>query len=169
MNTKTMEGLVGARTNVNMINTPLCVYKEARSKGDTATMERAMGYVNELESKAEHYKAEVDEGMKEDAKEAREKAELERKKAIEKRKEELEQLKERIEESRDVREDKVEISEDGRTLWEGNTGLDPVDLDHMFSAETKSDTADIVRDHVTYQKTGEIHQPEKDASISVSV
>lgn len=73
MNTKTMEGLVGARTNMNLMNTPMRVFKEARRKGDTATMERAMGYADEFSGKAEDYKAEADKGMEEDAREAREK------------------------------------------------------------------------------------------------
>lgn len=51
MHTKTMEGLVGARTNMNQLNTPMRVYKEARRKGDTATMERAMGFVNDFSDK----------------------------------------------------------------------------------------------------------------------
>ena len=42
MHTKTMEGLIGARTNMEMLNTPFRVFKEARLKGDTAMMERAM-------------------------------------------------------------------------------------------------------------------------------
>ena len=71
MNTKTMEGLVGARTNMNLMNTPMRVFKEARRKGDTATMERAMGYADEFSGKAEDYKAEADKGMEEDAREAR--------------------------------------------------------------------------------------------------
>ena len=75
MNTKTMEGLVGASTNMEMVNTPFRVFREARRRGDTATMERAMGYMNEFSEKAESYKVKADEGMKEDAKEAREKAE----------------------------------------------------------------------------------------------
>ena len=59
MNTKTMEGLVGARTNMNLLDTPMRVYKEARRKGNTATMERAMGYAGEFSGKAEEYKAEL--------------------------------------------------------------------------------------------------------------
>ena len=70
MNTKTMEGLVGAKTNMEMANTPFRVLKEARRRGDTATMERAMGYMNDLSEKAESYQVKADEGMKEDAKEA---------------------------------------------------------------------------------------------------
>lgn len=101
MNTKTMEGLVGARTNMNLLNTPFRVYKEARRKGDTATMERAMGYVNEFSEQAYEYKKEADEGMKEDAQAAREKAKEECEKAIQNRKEEREKSEERIEESRD--------------------------------------------------------------------
>lgn len=82
MHVKTMEGLVGAGTNMNLLNTPMRVYKEARRRGDTAMMERAMGYVSEFAGKAEEYKAETDEGMKEDAKAAKEKSESEREKAI---------------------------------------------------------------------------------------
>lgn len=100
MHTKTMEGLVGAGTNMNLLNTPMRVFKEARRRGDTATMERAMGYVSEFAGKAEEYKAETDEGMKEDAKAAKEKAESEREKAIQKRKEESEKLERRTKENK---------------------------------------------------------------------
>ena len=162
MNTKTMEGLVGARTNINIANTPLRVYKEARRKGDTATMERAMGYVNEFENKAEQYKTEADEGMKEDAKEAREKDKLEREKAIEKRREERQKLEERLEKSREAGEDKVEISEDGKALLEKNTNC-------TVSTETKSNTADTITEPVTYTKTGEVNQTGQSAGISISV
>ena len=41
MHAKTMEGLVGARTNMELLNTPFRVSKEARLKGDTAKMEQA--------------------------------------------------------------------------------------------------------------------------------
>ncbi len=111
MHTKTMEGLVGARTNMNLMNTPMRVFKEARRKGDTETMERAMGYVGDFYDKAEDYKAEADKGMEEDAKEAREKAELQREKAVQKRREEREKLEAQIEENRnaDTNTDTVEI------------------------------------------------------------
>ena len=88
MNTKTMEGLVGARTNMNLVNTPMRVFKEARRKGDTAPMERAMGYVVEFSEKAEDYKAEADKGMEEDAREAREKEKFQREEAVRRRREE---------------------------------------------------------------------------------
>ncbi|MBD5514950.1 MAG: hypothetical protein HDR06_09925 [Lachnospiraceae bacterium] len=91
MHTKTMEGLIGARTNMNMTNVPMRVFKEARRRGDTGTMERAMGYVNDFETRAYQYKDTVEDGMKEEAEEAREK-----------RKQELE---ERIEKSREERKD----------------------------------------------------------------
>ena len=122
MNTKTMEGLIGARTNMNLLNTPMRVFKEARRKGDTATMERAMGYVGEFSDRAEEYKAEADKGMGEDAREAREKAKLQREEAIQKRREEREKLEERIEEKRngDTNSDIVEIIEEGKILLKDN-------------------------------------------------
>ena len=100
MNTKIMEGLVGARTNMNLTNTPMCVYREARRKGNTAAMERAMGYVSEFCGKAEEYKAEAGKGMEEDAKKAREDAKLQCEEAVQKRGEEREKLEERMDEDR---------------------------------------------------------------------
>lgn len=163
MHTKTMEGLVGARTNMNLMNTPMRVYKEARRKGDSETMERAMGYANECSDRADEYKAEADEGMKEDAKEAREKAKVQREQAIQKRREEREKLEERIEESgnADTNTDTVEISEEGKILLKDN-----IDLDSTASAETKTD---VVKEPVTYTKTGETVPAEQSTNTSISV
>ena len=80
MHTKTMEGLAGASMNMKLLNTPLRVYKDAERRGDTAVMERAMGYVGEFADKAEDYQKKAEKGMKEDAKEAREKAKTEQEK-----------------------------------------------------------------------------------------
>lgn len=163
MNTKTMEGLVGARTNMNLLNTPMRVFKEARRKGDTATMERAMGYANEFSDKAEEYKAEADRGMEEEARAAREKAKLQREEAIQKRREEREKLEERIEENRnaDNNTDTVEISAEGKVLLKDN-----IDSDSTGSDEIKTEA---VKEPVTYTKTGETVPSEQTASISVSV
>ena len=163
MNTKTMEGLVGASTNMKLVNTPMRVYKEARRRGDTATMERAMGYVGEFSDRAEEYKAEADKGMEEDAREAREKAKLQREEAVQKRREEREKLEEKIEENRnaDTNSDTVEISEDGKVLLKDN-----IDSDSTGSDERKMDA---VKKPVTYTKTGETLPSEQGASISVSV
>ena len=78
MHTKTIEGLVGASTNVNLLNTPMRVFKEARRRGDTATMERAMEYAGDFSERAEKYQVKADEGMEEEAKEEKEKEKLER-------------------------------------------------------------------------------------------
>ena len=167
MNTKTMEGLVGARTNMNLLNTPMRVYKEARRKGDTATMERAMGYVGEYSDKADEYKAEADKGMEEDAREAREKVKLQCEEAIRKRKEEREKLEDRIEENRnadtntDTKACLLEISEEGKVLLKDN-----IDSGSAGSDEIKMDAA---KKPVTYTKTGEAIPSEQGVSISVSV
>lgn len=163
MNTKTMEGLIGARTNMNLVNTPMRVYKEARRKGDTETMERAMGYANEFSDKAEEYKVEADEGMKKDAEETRRIAEAQREEAIRKNKEEREKLEERIEENRnaDTNTDTVEISAEGKELLKDN-----IDSDSTGSDEIKTDA---VKEPVTYTKTGETVPSEQIANISVSV
>jgi hypothetical protein len=160
-----MEGLIGARTNMNLMNTPMRVFKEARRKGDTETMERAMGYVGDFSDKAEEYKAEADKGMEEDAKEARKKAELQREEAVQKRREEREKLEAKIEENRnaDTNADTVEISEEGKVLLKDNLDTDAVGV------ETDVVKSDAVKEPVTYTKAGDAVPMEQETSISVSV
>lgn len=165
MNTKTMEGLVGARTNMNLMDTPMRIYKEARQKGDTATMERAMGYANEFSGKAEEYKAKADKGMEEDTREAREKAKVQREEAVQKRREERENLEEKTRENRNAdtntdaigtRDCFLEISEEGKVLLQ-----DSIDSDEIKT--------DAIKEPVTYTKTGETYPAKQGTSISVSV
>lgn len=153
MHTNTIEGLVGARTNVNLLNTPMQVFKEAENKGDTATMERAMKYAGEVADDAEEYKTKADKGMQEDAKETKEKAEAEREKMIQKHREEREEFEKRMEE--------------GGT--ENNSVSDSANVDGEISPETTDST--LQAESVTYTKTGEVSQvqAESGANISVSV
>ena len=172
MHTKTMEGLIGARTNMDLMNTPMRVFKEARRKGDTETMKRAMGYVDDFSDKAEEYKAEADKGMEEDAKEAREKAELQREEAVRKRREEREKLEAKMEESRnadtntktkEIEGQILEISEEGKVLLKDNQGTDAV------GTETGAVKSDAVKEPVTYTKAGDAVPMEQETSFSVSV
>lgn len=179
MNTKTMEGLVGARTNMELLNTPFRVFKEARRKGDTETMERAMGYVNDYSDKAQEYKEEADVGMEEDAKAAREREKLEREKAIEQRRKEREELEARTEESKDKENDAnktavtdkaadtIEVSEDGKVLLKQSLEAEEhTDLEQNTSATHQSSTS---KEPVTYTVTGAVSQPAQAPTISVSV
>ncbi|MCI8853636.1 MAG: hypothetical protein HFI32_09075 [Lachnospiraceae bacterium] len=161
MHAMTVEGLVGASASITLSNTAMGVYKEARNKGDTATMERALGYANEMRDQAEDYKVVADKGMEEDAKAAKEKAELERQEAIQKRREEQEKLEERIEESRNANTDRVEISEEGKAAVESNSGLEHVGADGTG--------ADMTGEPVTYIKTGEVVSVEESPDLSVTV
>ena len=154
MNAKTMEGLVGARTNMNLLNTPLRVYKEARRKGDTATMERAMGYVGEFSDKAEEYKTEADEGMEEDARMAREKAKLQREEAIRKRREEREESEKKL----------AEKMEDQN---EENKNMDS-DMDTEATKEDSQATGDA-KEPVAYTSTGAAVVAEQSVGVNVSV
>lgn len=155
MNTKTMEGLIGAGANMELVNTPMRVYKEARRKGDTATMERAMGYADELAGYAEEYRLKAHEGTREDVKESREEEEKMRNEAIEKRREERKKLEERIDEVRADREtpegtigesknpadeiiDTVEISEAGKTALENMMEASSADISAVIGKDDNS-------------------------------
>ena len=167
MNAKTMEGIVGSKNNVDLTNTPMRVFKEARRKGDVATMERAMGYAGEFTEKADEYKVRAHEGTKEDVKEARKKAEAEQENAIRKRKEEREELEKRIEESRNKGADTVEISEEGKVLQKEST--DSAGAEQTGGRVTDAGADAAKPEPVIYTKTGETGQPETGTEFSVSV
>lgn len=172
MHTKTMEGLIGARTNMEMLNTPFRVFKEARLKGDTAMMERAMGYMGDFHEDAYEYKEEADEGMKKDIEETRKIAEEQREEMIKNRREEREEQQKKLEEERkenkgDQAVDTVEISEEGKVLLKGTapeteTGTEGTDVDTESVPKPKMDL-----EPVFYSSAGEVKQTE-DAGAKVS-
>ncbi len=167
MHTKTMEGLAGASMNMKLLNTPFRVYKEAERRGDTAVMERAMGYVGDFADKAEDYQKKAEKGMKEDAEEAREKAKTEQENAIRKRREEREELEKRIAESRNGDADTVSISESGKAASDVMKDSVQAGADNGGSVE---ETADAVKtEPVIYTKTGKALKPESGINLSVSV
>ncbi|MDE6435807.1 MAG: hypothetical protein K2L07_16475 [Lachnospiraceae bacterium] len=123
MKAGSMEGLIGASVNMNLSKTPMRVYKEAEREGDTAKMERAMGYVTEFQEKAHEYSDKAQEELAKELKEERKEQELKREQAIEKRKEETKEYKEKLQESNksDIREaDSVQISEEGKKVLKNN-------------------------------------------------
>ncbi len=125
MNTKTMEGLVGASTNIKNMDTPMRVFKDARRRGDISVMKRAMGYAADYAEEAYDYYDKAEKGMEEDAKdakEAREKARELQEKAIQKRKEEQAKLEEKLEKSKEA--DTVEVSEEGKILLKQNSEME---------------------------------------------
>lgn len=163
MHTKTMEGLVGASTSANLMNTPLRVLKEASQKGDTGTMQRAMGYVNEYSDKTQQYMAKAEKGMKEEAKEAEEKRELERENAIRKHQVEQEELEKRIEESKNGRTDTVRISNGSKTVSNEEIPLDDTRVDGAASAKA------VKMEPVIYTKTGKPGQSQLESGANISV
>lgn len=165
MNMKTMEGLMGANTSSSLMDTPMRIYQEAKGRGDTAVMERAMGYAGQMADSAQEYQVKTEKGMEEEARETREKEKAEREKAIEKRREENEKLEERIREAGnegtgsgdirrgDISADTVEISEEGKAAVK----------------ESVETAVEAPAESVIYTKTGGVVGMEQEASISVSV
>ncbi|MCI8801519.1 hypothetical protein NSB25_13100 [Acetatifactor muris] len=167
MHTKTMEGLAGASMSMKLMNTPMRVYKEAERRGDTAVMERAMGYASDFADEAEDYRKTTKKGMKEDAKEAREKAKTEQENAIQKRREQREELEKRIAESRNEDTDTVSISESGKAALDGKSDLAQAGTNGSISTEETAD--DIKKEPVIYTISGEAAGSEPGASFSASV
>lgn len=176
MHTKTMEGLMGARTNMNMTKVPMRVFKEARRKGDLTTMERSMGYVDDFENKSYQYKDEADEGMKEEAKEAREKEKLAREQAIEKRREERKEL-EAQKEVENVENAACPTAEDNLSGAEGTITqkTDTVELSaegrKLLSQSPSSITANKPDEPVFYSSSGAVDSstPNETPTLNVSV
>lgn len=132
MKAGSMEALIGANQNMKLASTPLRVYKEAERRGDTATMERAMNYVQEFEQKAADYSQKAQEETAKEIKEERREQEIKRQKAIEKRREDANAFEEKLQEkaASDTNTiDSVEISEDGKTnLEQQNHSGEPITI-----------------------------------------
>lgn len=88
MNSGSMEGLIGANTNINIAKVPLRVYEEAERKGDQDTMERSMGYFTEFSQKAVQYKERAAEETLKEQREERAEREREAEEALERKIEE---------------------------------------------------------------------------------
>lgn len=122
MNVKTMEGLLGANANINLMATPMRVYEEAKIKGEEDKMERAMGYVCDFSNKAQSYNENVGEGLIEEAKEAKEAQKAESEKNAEANR--FEKTKEQAEPKKGIKTnadgDSAEISEEAKAYSEDN-------------------------------------------------
>lgn len=88
MKAGTMEGLIGASMHANLAETPVRIYKDAERKGDTATMERAMGYAEQLTRKAHACQDQAEDELRKEMKENREEQKIQQKEQIEKHREE---------------------------------------------------------------------------------
>ena len=139
MNAKTMEGLSGANANIRMLSIPMSVADEAERKGDTEKMQRALGYAAGLTEQAADYGEKASEGMKLDAKEAKEKEKLSQEELIEARSKEREEQEKKAETAKkeNADPDTVQISEEGRTQMDGSAVSVPVDgVQNMAYDET---------------------------------
>lgn len=94
---KTADGLLGANNAMNVIKTPMKVFKEARARGDKAGMDRAMGYVEKAHDEAWEKKYSADEGLKQESEENRLKAEQTREELTERIRKSFEELEKRTE------------------------------------------------------------------------
>ncbi len=149
MHVKTMEGLAGAGKNMELLKTPMRVFREARREGNQAKMERAMRYAGEISDKAREYKTEAEEGMKEEAEEIREAKQAACEQALEAQRDEQKEQKEPA--SGQNLPDSLEISEEGKRLLR----------DQMEQEGAK--------EAVTYVRTGTGNQAQPEARVSVTV
>lgn len=164
MNMKTVEGLIGARSNINLSDTAMGVYRQAAQKGDTATAERALGYAGDMVDQAESYETKAEEGMKADAKELRKKAKADQEKVAEKRKEDQRELEARIEQGRKPDGDTVEISKEGIAALAEDSGTETAG-----SADAPSNSGTSEMPPVVYNSAGELSPQEAPAQVSVVV
>lgn len=161
MRTKTMEGLIGAGVNMDLMNVPVRVYKEARRKNDLGTMERAMGYAQDFAKEAEKYKASAEEGMKEDAEDAKEKAKEALEETIEKRKNERKEMQAEIEEKQKAEsaDAKGSAGEDATGAAIAGTGTDSLEVSsegRILAENIAKPDVCLQNKPVIYSKSGEI-------------
>ena len=89
MKAGSMEGLIGASNNIKLADVPMRVYREAERRGDTSTMERAMGYASDFTQKAYEYKEKAQDELIKELKEERSEQQVKQDEAVEKSKQEV--------------------------------------------------------------------------------
>lgn len=156
---KTAEGLLGANNAMNVIRTPMKVFKEARARGDKETMDRAMGYVEKSHDEAWEKKYSADEGLKQEAEENKIKAEQEREDLARRIKENLDELENRIE------VDGIETITAAAEASETDPAAEAINK--IASEAATAENASPVP--VTYTKSGEVKPAETDIKFSVTV
>lgn len=121
MKAGSMQGLIGASVNMKMTRTPMRVFKEAERRGDTETMKRAMGYVEDFQEKAHECSDKAQNEIGKELKEERREQDIRREQAIE-RKEDAEEYTEKIRKNNKLDQtDCVEISEEGKIVLKNNS------------------------------------------------
>lgn len=121
MKAGSMQGLIGASVNMKLTRTPMRVFKEAERKGDTETMKRAMGYVEDFQEKAHECSDKAQNEIGKELKEERREQDIRREQAIE-RKEDAEEYTEKIRKNNKLDQtDSVEISEEGKIVLKNNS------------------------------------------------
>lgn len=155
---KTADGLLGANNAMNVIRTPMKVFKEARAKGDTAMMERAMGYVEKTNTAAWESKNNADEGLKQEAEENKLKQQQESEELAARIKAKTEEMQQKSDSTESALPDPV-LTEEGEAAAE----IDPdILINNPYG--TESETAPI-----TYTKAGEAKAAEVKAEFNVVV
>lgn len=156
MNTKMIEGLVGASNNMSLTNVPMKVFNEARLKGEVDVMDRSMKYVGKSIQKVKEYSETTDAGMKEEVENAREKKKLEDEKALEALNSTSLDKSEKAKVS-GVNEDVLELSEEGRAILEEKLSPRPKGMDNNSEKP------------LIYTKAGEVGKADYSPVISISV
>lgn len=164
---KTAEGLLGANNAMNVIRTPMKVFKEARARGDKETMDRAMGYVEKAHDEAWEKKYSADEGLKQEAEENKIKAEQQREELAQRIKENRKELEERIGESGDGNAAAAVVSEGEKIDAAENT--DETAAEAVTRAVGAENTEIKQPAPVTYTRTGEVKTAEANIRFSVNV
>lgn len=161
MNVKTMEGLTGASTSIQLTAAPMSVAKEAERKGDTDKMQRALGYAAALTEQADAYSEKTSQGMKLDAEEAKKQEEMRQEKLAETKKAEAQAQKEQTkteskteETARTPEYDSAQISEEGK-----------------LQAESAGQTTGLAAaaENITYNPSGEIAEAVQETGNAVDV
>lgn len=156
MNVKTMEGLAGASASIQMMSTPMSVAKEAERKGETDKMQRALGYAAGLAEQADQYSEKTGQGMKLDAREAKEKEKKREEELIQARKEEREQLEEQ------TSFDTAQISEEGKIQAAHKNAAS--ETEEPVSSESMGEAVDLA-----YSQEGEAVEPGPETGENVDV
>ena len=165
MHVMTMEGLLGAGVSAKLTDTPMRAAGAAERRGDTGSMERALGYAGEMTGQAEAYQKKAAEGMEKEAEEAKKEEAKRQEELAEKRAEEKAETEARTEAASAGGSTPAEPADSLEISGEGKQKLE---LDS--SGRPEAELVSVEPGGSVYTAAGEILPAEPAAeSLSVSV
>lgn len=161
-----MQSLVGASTSLKSADVSMSVYQQAKNKGDSTTMERALGYTCDSMNDAAKAKTQAQQALEESQAEAKDQAKAEQKTELQQAadKTHLKTPSQSANNKKASSADTVEISKEGKASLDSQTS----DIPNAASSDIPAPVVTQEAGTKVYTPEGKIRHTSIEPNLSVT-